>query len=117
MEKIVYICENDNLKENLKRLENMGYKYIVKVNDTLLSGWGLSHGKKHIQLIACYDEKERQLVYKDLKHDDTLNYINWYYINDYKGIYSATYNKTFTIRNDWTRTDGYIAKYLDKVVG
>lgn len=113
MEKIVYICENDNLKENLKRLENMGYKYVVKASDIFLSGWGLSSGKKHIQLIACYDENERQLVYKDLKNDNTLNYVNWYWINDYKGIYSATYNKTFTIRNDWSRTDGYIVRYLE----
>ena len=115
MEKIVYICKNDDLKENLKRLENMGYKYIVKANDIWLGGVNSPYHKKHIQLIACYDENERQLVYKDLKNDNTLNYLNWYYINDYKNIYSAIYNKTFTIRNDWARTDGYIVRYLEKV--
>ena len=113
MEKIVYVCEKENLRENLKRLENMGYKYIVKASDKFLSGWGLSSGRKHIELIACYDGNERELVLKDLYNDNTLNYINWYRINDYKGIYSATYNKTFTIRNDWARTDGYIVRYLE----
>ena len=113
MEQIVYICENDNLKENLKRLENMGYKYIVKASDKFLSGWGLSSGKKHIQLIACYDVDERETVLRDLYNDNTLNYINWFYIKDYTSIYNTTYNKTFTIRNDWSRTDGYILRYLE----
>ena len=106
-----YICENENLKENLKELEDMGYKYVVKAQDKFLSGWGLSRGSKHIQLIACYDSMERENVYRDLQHDNYMNYVNWYRIDDFKGIYSATYNKTFTIRNDWSRATGYKIRY------
>ena len=106
-----YICKNENLKENLQELKDMGYNYVVKAQDKFLSGWGLSTGKKHIQLIACYDNYEREVVYRDLQHDDSMNYINWYRIDDYKGIYGAIYNKTFTIRNDWSRATGYKIRY------
>lgn len=106
-----YICENENLKENLQELKDMGYKYVVKVNDKWLGGSNSPYHKKHIQLIACYDSNEKQAVLNDVRYDNTFNYDNWYIIDDYKGIYSATYNKTFTIRNDWSRATGYKIRY------
>lgn len=112
--KFEYVCENENLKENLKRLEKMGYKYIVKVCDKFLSGWGNARGCKHIQLIACYDNDERYRVYDDVRYDKSFSYVNWYRIDDYKGIYASVYNKSFTIRNDWSRARGYICRYRDE---
>lgn len=109
--KCKYICSQCNLKENLQDLKNMGYKYIVKANDKMLSGANSPYRKSHIQLIACYAEKEKDIVIKDLSKDNTFNYVNWYSIDDYKGIYSATYNKTFCIRNDWSRAIGYKIRY------
>lgn len=106
-----YICKNENLKENLQELKDMGYQYVVKAQDKFLSGWGLSRGRKHIQLIACYNTYEKEIVLSDLYSDNSMNYINWYRIDDYKGIYNATYNKTFTIRNDWSRATGYKIRY------
>ena len=97
------IRENGNLKENLKKLEAMGYKYIIKVNDKFLSGWGLAEHKKHIHLIACVDRVELEAIKQDIENDNTLNYFNWDKIENKKAIYAWTYNKTFTIRNDWTR--------------
>lgn len=102
MEKL-YICEHDNLNENLKILQENGYKYIVKGCDKFLSGWGGASGTKHIQLIACRDRYELETIKNDLYNDNSFNYINWYYITDKKDIYQAVYNKSFTIRNDWTR--------------
>lgn len=34
------ILSNENLMENVKKLQEMGYKYIVKAQDKFLSGWG-----------------------------------------------------------------------------
>ena len=106
-----YIYSECNLKENLQELKDMGYQYIVKAQDKFLSGWGSSRNSKHIQLIACYDTYEKEIVLRDLYSDDFMNYVNWYKIDDYKGIYNATYNKTFTIRNDWSRATGYKIRY------
>ena len=100
------IRENENLNKNLKKLEAMGYKYIIKVNDKFLSnffGGYKGQGKTHIQLIACVDRVELEAIKQDLKNDNTFNYINWDRIENKKAIYNWTYNKTFTIRNDWTR--------------
>lgn len=106
-----YICSECNLKENLQDLKDMGYKYIVKANDKMLGGANSPYRKSHVQLIACYDVYEREAVLDDLKRDNTFNYVNWYSIDDYKGIYSATYNKTFCIRNGWSRATGYKIRY------
>lgn len=103
MEKL-YICEsNGNLSENLKILQENGYKYIVKACDKFLSGWGGADGTKHIQLIACRDSVEREIIYRDLLLDNSFSYVNWYRIDDKKGLYNCVRNKSFTIRNDWTR--------------
>lgn len=71
-----YICESDNLKENLKSLKDMGYKYIVKANDIWLGGTYSPYNRKHIQLIACYDVKELNIVLDDIRRDNTFNYVN-----------------------------------------
>lgn len=102
MEKII-ICENENITENLKKLQEMGYKYIIKAQDKFLSGWGCSYNKKHIQLIACKTSQEREIITDDLEKDNSMGYINWYTIDDKQGIYNAIRNKSYTIRNDWTR--------------
>lgn len=103
MEKL-YICKsNVNLNEYLKILKENGYKYLVKGQDKTFSGWGGADGTKHIQLIACRDIMERETIYRDLQNDNSFVYVTWYKIDDKKGIYSAVYNKSFTIRNDWTR--------------
>lgn len=73
----------------LKKLQELGYKYIVKAQDKFLSGWGLG-AEKHLQLIACKDINELDIIKRDL-------------YNDKKAIINATRNKSFTIRNDWTR--------------
>lgn len=80
------IRENENIAKNLKKLEKMGYKYIVKAQDKFLSGWGNSYNKKHIQLIACKTIKELDTILDDLKSDNTMGYIKWHTINDKQGI-------------------------------
>lgn len=102
MEKKIIIA-NEDLGKHLKELKEMGYNYIVKGQDKFLSGWGNSVSKKHIQLIACKTYEELEIIRKDLENDNTFNYINWWFISDKTAIYNATRNKTYTIRNDWTR--------------
>ena len=97
------IIENDNLTKNVKELQEMGYKYIVKAKDKFLSGWGKSGTNGHVQLIACRNMDQLEKIKHDLYNDKTMSYINWCYINDIQTIYNYTRNKSFTIRNDWTR--------------
>ena len=104
--KYEYICEsNGDLRANINRLKELGYKYIVKATDKWLSGWSgtITENKKHIQLIACYDEQEKEAILRDVRADKTFNYIDWNYINNYSNIYGWTRGKSYTIRNDWTR--------------
>ena len=102
MEKI-RICESENLKENFEKLKKLGYKFIVKANDKWLGGSFNPWNKKHVQLIACKTHEEKNVILNDLYNDKTFNYIDWQYIENYKSIYNYTRNKTYTIRNDWTR--------------
>ena len=97
------IIENENLTKNVKELQEMGCKYIVKAQDKFLSGWGYPTNKKHVQLIACKDIDQLEKIKHDLYNDKTMNYVNWCYINDMQTIYNYTRNKSYTIRNDWTR--------------
>ena len=94
-EKVRTICENDNIGCYINELMFGGYKYIVKAQDKFM--------KKHIQLIACKTPQERETILQDLRNDKTFNYVNWYSIQDRKSIYNTIRNKTYTIRNDWTR--------------
>ena len=97
------IYTNENLTKNLKLAINQGYKFIIKAQDKFLSNWGLSKNKKHLQLILCKNEKEKDIILKDLYQDNSFKYVNWYYINDLQGIYNTTRGKTWTLRNDWAR--------------
>ena len=97
------IISNENLKQNIEELKEQGSKYIVKANDKMLSYWGNAENKKHIQLIACKTIEEKDTILRDLEQDNNFNYIDWQFINNYKGIYNYTKGKSFTIRNDWTR--------------
>lgn len=97
------ILSNENLMENVKKLQEMGYTYIVKAQDKFLSGWRCAENKKHIQLIAVEDYEELQAILRDLYSDKTFNYINWCYLSNKDSIRNYARNKSYTIRNDWTR--------------
>lgn len=98
------ICKNNcNIDKTLKELKEQGFNYIIKASDKLLSDWGLATNKKHIQLIACKTTEEKDTILHDLYSDKGFNYINWYYIEDIKQIKAIARNKSYTIRNDWTR--------------
>lgn len=98
------ICENNcNITKTLKELKELGYNYIIKASDKMFSDWGLATNKKHIQLIACKTIEEKDTILHDLYSDKSFNYINWYYIEDIKQIKAIARNKSYTIRNDWTR--------------
>lgn len=98
------ICENTNLKENLKLLKDNGYKYIIKAYDKILSNWDSDSNKKHIQLIAVKTQEERDLIINGLKHDtNEFGRIDWQYVDNYTAIKQYIIGKTYTIRNDWTR--------------
>ena len=98
------ICENNcDITKTLKELKELGYNYIIKANDKALSDWGKATNKKHIQLIACKTIEEKDIILHDLYSDNTFNYINWYSIDDIKQIKAIARNKSYTIRNDWTR--------------
>ena len=102
MEKYL-IIENENLKENINKLQEMGYKFIVKAKDNFLTGWGQGSVNGHVHLIACMDWEQLETIKHDLYKDKSMSYINWCYIHDIKAIYNYARNKTFTVRNDWTR--------------
>lgn len=103
MERKEIIRSNENLKECIEELKAMGYKYVVKACDKWLSGWGRAENKKHIHIIACYDVKELNAVKRDVQSDNSFNYIDWNYINNYSSIYNWTRGKSYTVRNDWRR--------------
>ena len=94
---------NSDIATTLKELKELGYNYIIKANDKFLSDWGYANNKKHIQLIACKTIEEKDTILHDLYTDKSFNYINWYYIDDIKQIKAIARNKSYTIRNDWTR--------------
>ena len=81
------------------------YKYIVKATDGFLSGWGNSTSKKHIQVILCKDEHEKDLILNDVYKDNTLHYVNWYPLTNsfYQNILSLQCKYDVSLRNDWTR--------------
>ena len=97
------ILTNEDLTKNLKNANNLGYKFVIKAQDKFLSGWDLSDNKKHLQLILCKTENEKDLILKDLYNDNNFIYVNRYSINDLQGIYNTTHGKSWTLRNDWTR--------------
>jgi hypothetical protein len=97
------IQAHENIGYHLNDLIFNGYKYIIKAQDKFLTGWGNAQNTKHIQLIACKTPQERETILQDLYNDNTFNYVNWYPIHDRKSIYNTIRNKSYTIRNDWTR--------------
>ena len=96
------ICNNEDLRKYLDILEKAGYKYIIKVNDKMLSGWGCARGS-HVQLIACVDLNDYYFIKNDVLNYNSFNYFNYWLINYKKAIIQATYGKSYTIRNDWSR--------------
>ena len=55
------------------------YKYIVKSNDAMLSGWGGSGSRGHCQLVLCKDRNTADKIINGMENDGGLNYINWHY--------------------------------------
>lgn len=102
MEKI-RVCESDNLRENLKKAKELGYNFVVKAKDGFLSGWGGSGKNGHIHLILCRDMYQLDIVLNDLRKDNSMLYIDWQRIENIDKIIAYTRNKSFTLRNDWTR--------------
>lgn len=94
------IVTNENLKDNLNTLKNMGYDRIIKAKDNFLTGWGYGSNNGHLQLIAC-NKRDMYEIIDDLKNDGYMTCINWYIIDDFKNISATTRGKTFTLRNDW----------------
>lgn len=94
---------NSDIATTLKELKALGYNYIIKANDKFLSDWGKATNEKYIQLIACKNIEEKETILHDLYNDKSFNYINWYSIDDIKQIKAIARNKSYTIRNDWTR--------------
>jgi hypothetical protein len=95
--------KNEDLRETLKRLKQAGYTYIIKAQDKFLSGWGYAKNNKHVQLIATTKDT-LQTTLNDLYNDNTMLYVNFYRIENLNNIIATTRNKTFSVRNDWTRT-------------
>lgn len=96
-------CENENIREILKNFKKAGYTYIIKAQDKFLSGWGYAENNKHVQLIATTKDT-LQTILNDLYNDNTMLYVNYYRIENINNIIATTRNKTYSIRNDWTRT-------------
>lgn len=94
---------NSDITKTLKELKELGYNYIIKATDKFLSDWGYATNKKHIQLIACKTIEEKNMLLHYVYSDKSFNYINWYYIDDIKQIKAIARNKSYTIRNDWTK--------------
>lgn len=98
------IKANDKINYNLNVLKYEGYKYIIKANDKIMSYWGEANKKIHIQLIAVKTYEEAAKIMQGLEKDrNEFNYINCWSIDDKKSIINSTRNKSYTIRNDWTR--------------
>lgn len=97
----IYEC-NGAITPLVEELKENGYKYIIKAQDKFLSGWGGAENKKHVQIIACRTIEEKDKILRDLHNDNTMSYVNWHLL-DKKNIYNFIRNKSYTIRNDWTR--------------
>ena len=95
--------ENSNIGYWLNYLRMNGYKYIIKATDKFLSGWGNANNKKHVQLIACKTSGELTIILRDLYDDNSFNYVKWCDIYNHNTIMNFIRNKSYTIRNDWTR--------------
>lgn len=96
------ILKDDVNKKDIEEFKKLGYKYIIKAKDNFLSGWGNSANKAHIQIILCRTTNELYTILRDLRNDNSFCYVNWHYL-EYKNVYNFIHNKSYTIRNDWTR--------------
>lgn len=91
-------------KKTLENLKNSGYKYIVKLKDVYLSGWGVAEGKRKIWLIPCtsWEEVDNLKVYAKEKKEG-FAYFNYYYTSNYKNILALIHKKDviYTVSLDW----------------
>lgn len=97
---------HENLKENLQILKANGFEFVVKAQDKSLSKWSNAKNGKHIQLIACYNRDELNLLLDDLYRDRNYIYIHIYKLantNVYKNILNIVRHYSWTLRNEWTR--------------
>lgn len=68
------------------------YKIVVKANDKFLTGWGCSGIKGHCQLVLCKDYQTAVRIMYGMGKDKSLNYINYFYIKDFKMVSGKTYS-------------------------
>lgn len=57
------------------------YQTAVIATDKFLSGWGGALGKTHKQVILCRDSKEAARVRSRMQQDNSLKYVNFFYLN------------------------------------
>lgn len=102
MNKHVYL--NQFTKKDLEKLSET-YAYIVTCKDKFLSDWDLIGKDSHYQLILCKNEKEKDLVYKDVDTDKTFAYVNYYPLKKCFFSNILNYQKRYdvSLRNNWTR--------------
>ena len=99
-----YIYLNQFTKIDLEKLSKT-YKYVVTCKDKYLSNWNLVQKESHYQLILCKDEKEKELIYKDVNEDDTFAYVNYYPLKKcfFDNILNYQKRHSISLRNDWSR--------------
>lgn len=98
-----YIYLKQFTKKDLEKLSET-YAYIVTCKDMWLTDWeGVNKTLYH--LILCKDEKEKDLIYKDVNTDKNFGYVNYYPLKKYYFNNILNYQKRYNVslRNDWSR--------------
>lgn len=94
------------MKKDLKLLEKAGFKYIVKLKDEYLSGWGLAEDKEHYQLISCTSMEEVNDLEKYTKEEENgFSNFSVYILKTEKDAlihYIRNKKASFSIKYLWT---------------
>lgn len=95
---------NQFTRKDLEKLSET-YTYVVTCKDKFLSDWDLIGKGSHYQLILCKNEKEKDLVYKDVDTDKTFAYVNYYPLKKcfFNNILNYQKRYEISLRNDWSR--------------
>lgn len=103
-----YIYLKQFTRNDLEKLSEK-YAYIVTCKDKFLSNWVsnwyMSEKASHYHLILCKDEKEKDIIYKDVDTDNSFAYVNYYPLKKcfFNNILNYQKRYDITLRNDWTR--------------
>lgn len=98
-----YIYLKQFTKKDLEKLSKT-YAYIVTCKDMWLTDWeGVNKTLYH--LILCKNEKEKDIIYKDVDTDKNFGYVNYYPLKKcfFNNILNYQKRYDITLRNDWTR--------------